>query len=996
MTEEEVKARVVLPWLQQLGLDPAELRLETSFRLNVGRHRLITGPSWKTGTIGARLDFHVIRGTKSLFIIEVKRDGLLLSEHDRDQAISYARLVHPIAPYAVVTNGQDWQLYDTVTKDQLEPGAVSIRGYDAAVLPDDARNEALEFFLGYSAENLLRFCHAQVKEQMKPLRGSPTDLTKKYIPELTVPRGEFLKALVAFEQGSETGFLVLADSGRGKTSALCDYVNQRLQSGRPTLFFAGGAIEASLLDAVVDEFSWVFTEQVSGPALVKRIGRLSKTEPVVIVVDAMDEWRYSQRAPSLLKVLRGAQHENVKLVFSCKSGAWDAIAKPDGSDIGIAEHLCKPIPEVSRTDNRPRQDPDGYEFGTFSPPEFWDAVYRYRAAFGVEASFEKALIEEAKRNPFLLRVLFVVAAETGQQALTFGSRELFERYYDVLKRKTGCAELAEAQLVGVARVLYDRNCAVVSAADLRTELGLSITETLLPALFEHNILQRTVDGITFYFQQLRDYLIAFHAQRWHEVAPKDLARIKPTGVRGEALTFYLRYATEEQLRAVTGDIIPNAERYLDRYLELREKHFPALIQEFWPRADGLVGFIADYIVPEQRLGLYGFLVRDPEQPAVQLVPVDRFNNDHSLRDHLFGAASAHYYPSCNGFLSLDVTREVMRAEIIDQLIEIVNERRLPVIGCPKLVAEAVIGTVLSDACVKFPEPVAANGRPLFPSLTADIRRAMRRLGFHQQFRNELIKQKLADGRIQRQWSKSGKGYSFDPKITPEEEALLARQVEHALATDAELNGFGGSLNLVRLEESFRRAGVYDADFAIDELPWYTRDDFLEWDQNGEQGLAEVVQYHLEELFTAFLSEYPRVVDSCFPTLTEAFALRCRMPVRLLIKTVPTRQRQWPWIDGSVRIVYEQLEPGMNNEVVLCSPEELVYEDGVLKHKGRPIEDRYSEGTGLSRFIYQPGSSQPLHDLVYGQIQRELPEAIDLLGGELLDQYRSLSASQLET
>ena len=53
-------------------------------------------------------------------MVEVKAPDEKLTDDDRDQAISYARLVHPIAPFALVTNGRDdWKLYDSITKDLI-------------------------------------------------------------------------------------------------------------------------------------------------------------------------------------------------------------------------------------------------------------------------------------------------------------------------------------------------------------------------------------------------------------------------------------------------------------------------------------------------------------------------------------------------------------------------------------------------------------------------------------------------------------------------------------------------------------------------------------------------------------------------------------------------------------------------------------------------------------------------------------------------------------
>jgi hypothetical protein len=101
-------------------------------------------------TCGARLDILVRRRGLNLLVIEVKEDAAELSERDRDQAISYARLLHPIAPFALVTNGRDFCLFDVVTGKQL-PAETSLPEGTAIVLPDESRLEALRLFFDVHA-----------------------------------------------------------------------------------------------------------------------------------------------------------------------------------------------------------------------------------------------------------------------------------------------------------------------------------------------------------------------------------------------------------------------------------------------------------------------------------------------------------------------------------------------------------------------------------------------------------------------------------------------------------------------------------------------------------------------------------------------------------------------------------------------------------------------------------------------------------------------------
>ena len=144
MNEEEVKVKVVLPWLRERGVRLEDIQLETTFRVRVGTQDVHVGRSNRANAVlRPRLDILVRRRQRNLLVIEVKGANETLSDFDRDQAISYARLVHPIAPFALVTNGTEFRFYDVVTRDALDPVGQDLEADRAVALPGAARGEAV-------------------------------------------------------------------------------------------------------------------------------------------------------------------------------------------------------------------------------------------------------------------------------------------------------------------------------------------------------------------------------------------------------------------------------------------------------------------------------------------------------------------------------------------------------------------------------------------------------------------------------------------------------------------------------------------------------------------------------------------------------------------------------------------------------------------------------------------------------------------------------------
>ncbi len=98
-SEDDCAENVVIPFLQRLGYD----------RNQIGRKVSITGTSGHRFRKQADIVVNV-NGHPAL-VIETKRIQPRLKEEDVNQVLSYAQLLEPPVPIAVLTNGRDWEVY---------------------------------------------------------------------------------------------------------------------------------------------------------------------------------------------------------------------------------------------------------------------------------------------------------------------------------------------------------------------------------------------------------------------------------------------------------------------------------------------------------------------------------------------------------------------------------------------------------------------------------------------------------------------------------------------------------------------------------------------------------------------------------------------------------------------------------------------------------------------------------------------------------------------
>jgi type I site-specific restriction endonuclease len=117
MNEEEIRGKLLLPFLNDLGFNLSEISLEKPFSIRLGKSK---------HTIKGRSDILCKRNGKNLFIIELKNDSISIDQQDIEQGISYARLLTGnIAPFTIITNGKTTRIFDSISREELTGKKIS-------------------------------------------------------------------------------------------------------------------------------------------------------------------------------------------------------------------------------------------------------------------------------------------------------------------------------------------------------------------------------------------------------------------------------------------------------------------------------------------------------------------------------------------------------------------------------------------------------------------------------------------------------------------------------------------------------------------------------------------------------------------------------------------------------------------------------------------------------------------------------------------------------
>jgi hypothetical protein len=986
-TEEDIKQKVLMPFLTSLGFTADEMEFEKGFSIRLGKYwaRVDTAKEIESGH--PRLDVLVKRGGKNLFVVEAKNDESPLTEDDKEQAISYARLVHPMAPIAVVTNGRETKLYKVGTKIPIEKDRTRILDYsideDLSALYDDA----FEHFVGCSPSNVRTFCREQVTDGMKTLVGSGSKRDRKFVPELYVQSRELSQDFNEFLQSGKPVFALVGESGSGKTCALCGLAREIIDT-HPVLFYRALNLTDGPMKSIADDFNWTFSGAQHEVVLFKRLSKLFWDRAIIIFIDAVDEWILPSKVEALGNFVSHIKGKKIRLAISCKSMPWERFLTSYGAPTSLSEEVFVLAKDKATGQKRCCSVP------LLDDNEFYEAVEKYRKFYNFTGRFDIDVLNECKKLPFLLRVFFEVA-ENRTEHLTFSVKEFYDRYFDAALNKVphDQREAAVSILKEVSRILFDRNRDTIGLDTVRGEIGLRPGEAMPPALFDNNILQKSgttlEPQVGFYFQKLRDYLIAFAVKCWHESTlaefEEQCRRAALTGVQLDALSFYYDLATIEKKKVMDGSVRTKAEAYVGFYESVINGHFINFKDRFIPHTNGSVGFVGALDLGTQRLSAYSFRALNRGEAKVKFVPFEgSYWLHHGNRIELEGGLWEHYHGATGGFVDFNVKKVVLETEVFDQVKEIVNSGRLSEANNYYLALEIALGIVIRNYAAIL--GIQDKGRLLrhLPISMDAVEYAIRWQSAYSHFTDKFFRER-AEVRYTH-----GSHTSMYYNWKREDFEVIRKQAHEAASNNLQLQPEARDINYERSVTVLREAlaTIRKESDAISETILPDEDDLGTTGHLVDFFTHKTLEDLCARICSLYLEEYKCLVETNFPTLKYYFEMYSRMPIRYFMTVGEKNDSHQPPV-----VLYRcSGRYSDQNEVILCRSDEIVFDhdrEMLLSYRGGQFAvDQVQWRTHMLSPYYGFSTIDMdrrftiLRSLVYKQIQDELPEVFDVI----LQQY----------
>ncbi len=537
--EEEVRSKVVIPWLRSHGFTDHEFCIESSFNIQLGRNafRIMGANSFKEAPENAKPRIDVLVKSSeglNLFVIEVKHPRVSLNDKSYKQAISYGRLLDSggMAPFVVVTNGKNSKVYCTFTGEEVSSKSIKTKSinFNFKNIIDGLKlkNDALLQLLHLSNENLLQFSELQVKERMQILYNESIHSWEKYIPKLYVSREKEENSLRSFIESDKKVTLVTAAPQIGKTNFLCHMATSFLSEGIPCLFFPAIGLDDNLVNSIASDFSWEGAAVASPITFIRdNLRSITEKQKLVIFIDGLNEVS-SSLISSINSDASKLQNLSLNFVISC---TWSSIkrvlsdqnnAPYFSKQLGMTKDLLERIDVESEV---VFGDTPIIQLKEFSEDERLLAFNKYSKEYKVKKLSDSSVFA----HPYSLRL----AMQHYSGNVQVSDIDIEELLHLKIKDKANrCCIFSDEIVFSILKRITERMIELSSAsvsADFILELNL-VSGNEFNRLYDSGILARIVNEksmseIVFYDEMERDFITAIH---YLELDEKKSHNIKET------------------------------------------------------------------------------------------------------------------------------------------------------------------------------------------------------------------------------------------------------------------------------------------------------------------------------------------------------------------------------------------------------------------------------------------------------------------------------------
>ncbi len=317
--------KTVFPWIRR-----EDIQHQVRFSIRIGHKTVKTNGNRNYQAVG-RCDILLSYKDQPLAILELKRQGLSLTDDDRKQGLSYARLTDPMSPLVIVTNGDATNLFNVYSGESWSPESKTEEEFrklvnTTAKLASEDIRDAVEILLGPESSAWVSIIHAITNGTLEDLTGPWDNPLIPFPRDLLFQRKATEDVLKLLDK--EKFILVSGSPLVGKSNVLREMaIRAEKREDIAVLLLDASSSSQGVFQILANSFSndlgWPATEENVRSWLRK----LSKSESGPSLVLAIDGGAIDNIRPTLDELVSGAYGIRLKLVLSVDEASVSKLTK---------------------------------------------------------------------------------------------------------------------------------------------------------------------------------------------------------------------------------------------------------------------------------------------------------------------------------------------------------------------------------------------------------------------------------------------------------------------------------------------------------------------------------------------------------------------------------------------------------------------------------------------------------------------------------------------
>lgn len=259
--------------------------------LQLGHRTDIKAGGLKQAKATGRLDILLSFEDKPLAILELKDPGKSLTEDDRDQGLSYAKLLSPQAPLVIVSNGEDAEFYQTfdgeiwnpMTKDEEEICALFSHALSSAA---EERQEAIRLLMGRQPYIWKTLFQKYTEAALNQLEGAVDDYTHPLTKNFIIERSIVCEITNSLIKGDSL-LVLIGPPLSGKTNVLAQVYRASYSDKLIPIYIDAGSTSYGIFQHIANQFTRELYVQVQPVEIRQWIFHSMQSIPghFVIIID---------------------------------------------------------------------------------------------------------------------------------------------------------------------------------------------------------------------------------------------------------------------------------------------------------------------------------------------------------------------------------------------------------------------------------------------------------------------------------------------------------------------------------------------------------------------------------------------------------------------------------------------------------------------------------------------------------------------------------------